>query len=120
MRDMTRWEMVEQLRKDIRDFKAAEGLDRVVVLWAASTEVYVPIDEKCHYTLAALEEAMKADDKEHIAPSMCYAYAALVEGAPFIMGAPNTTVDIPAHVGARREDPKCYRSKDFKNRPDPR
>ena len=32
MRDMTRWEMVEQLRKDIRDFKAAEGLDRVVVL----------------------------------------------------------------------------------------
>ena len=39
---------------------------------------------------------MKADDREHIAPSMCYAYAALQEGAPFIMGAPNTTVDIPA------------------------
>ena len=39
---------------------------------------------------------MKADDKENIAPSMCYAYAALAEGCPFIMGAPNTTVDIPA------------------------
>lgn len=39
---------------------------------------------------------MKNDDREHVAPSMCYAYAALAEGAPFIMGAPNTTVDIPA------------------------
>ena len=49
-----------------------------------------------HDTLAHLEAAMKADDRVNIAPSMCYAYAALAEGAPFIMGAPNTTVDIPA------------------------
>ena len=92
----TRWQMVEALRKDIRDFKAQKGCDRVVVLWAASTEIYVPINEQVHYQLADLEAAMKADDREHIAPSMCYAYAALTEGAPFIMGAPNTTVDIPA------------------------
>ena len=92
----TRWEMVEALRQDIRDFKAANGCSRIVVLWAASTEIYVPVDEKVHYHLADLEAAMKADDREHVAPSMCYAYAALTEGAPFIMGAPNTTVDIPA------------------------
>ena len=92
----TRWEMVEALREDIRRFKAEKGCSRIVVLWAASTEIYVPVDEKVHYSLAALEAAMKADDREHIAPSMCYAYAALTEGAPFIMGAPNTTVDIPA------------------------
>lgn len=60
----TRWEMAEQLREDIRNFKKENGLDRVVVLWAASTEVYVPVDEKVHGTLAALEAAMKADDKE--------------------------------------------------------
>ncbi|MDE6127093.1 MAG: inositol-3-phosphate synthase, partial [Muribaculaceae bacterium] len=94
MQGKTRWEMVEALREDIRNFKKEKGVDRVVVLWAASTEVYVPVDEKVHNTLEALEAAMKADDKEHIAPSMCYAYAALTEGAPFIMGAPNTTVDI--------------------------
>ena len=92
----TRWDMVEALRKDIRDFKAANNCDRIVVIWAASTEIYVPVDENVHGTLAALEAAMKADDREHVAPSMCYAYAALTEGAPFIMGAPNTTVDIPA------------------------
>lgn len=101
-----RWDMTEQLRQDIRDFKANTGVDRVVVLWAASTEVYVPVNEKIHYTLADLEAAMKANDCENIAPSMCYAYAALSEGAPFIMGAPNTTVDIPA-MWELAEKPKC-------------
>ena len=92
----TRWEMVEDLREDIRRFKSENGVDRIVVLWAASTEVYVPVDKAVHYHLADLEAAMKADDRERIAPSMCYAYAALSEGCPFVMGAPNTTVDIPA------------------------
>ena len=114
MKGKTRWEMVEQLRKDIRDFKAAKNLDRVVVLWAASTEVYVPVNEEVHYKLADLEAAMKADDKEHIAPSMCYAYAALTEGAPFIMGAPNTTVDIPAMWELAEKTRMPIAGKDFK------
>ncbi len=114
MTGKTRWEMVEQLREDIRNFKKDNNLDRVVVLWAASTEVYVPVDEKVHGTLAALEAAMKADDKEHIAPSMCYAYAALAEGAPFIMGAPNTTVDIPAMWEMSEKTGMPIAGKDFK------
>ncbi len=109
-----RWDMVEQLREDIRNFKKEKGVDRVVVLWAASTEVYVPVDEKVHGTLAALEAAMKADDKEHIAPSMCYAYAALSEGCPFIMGAPNTTVDIPAMWELAEKTGMPIAGKDFK------
>ncbi len=110
----TRWEMVEALRKDIRDFKAANGCDRVVVLWAASTEVYVPVNEKVHYSLADFENAMKADDREHIAPSMCYAYAALTEGAPFVMGAPNTTVDFPAMWELAEKTKMPIAGKDFK------
>jgi myo-inositol-1-phosphate synthase len=92
----SRWDMVEQLRADIRNFKKENGCSRIVVAWAASTEIYVAPDMQVHDTLAHLEAAMKADDRQHIAPSMCYAYAALAEGAPFVMGAPNTTVDIPA------------------------
>ena len=114
MGDITRWEMTERLREDIRRFKAETGVERVVVLWAASTEVYVPVDEKIHGTLAALEEAMKADDKEHVAPSMCYAYAALSEGCPFIMGAPNTTVDIPAMWELSEKTRMPIAGKDFK------
>ncbi len=111
---ITRWEMVERLREDIRNFKKETGVDRVVVLWAASTEVYVPVDEEIHGTLEALEKAMKADDREHIAPSMCYAYAALSEGAPFIMGAPNTTVDIPAMWELSEKTKMPIAGKDFK------
>ena len=111
---LNRWQMVEALRKDIRDFKAQKGCERVVVLWAASTEIYVPINEHVHYQLTDLESAMKADDREHIAPSMCYAYAALSEGAPFIMGAPNTTVDIPAMWQLAEKTKMPIAGKDFK------
>lgn len=114
MGDVSRWEMVERLREDIRNFKKETGVERVVVLWAASTEVYVPVDEKIHGTLEALEAAMKADDKERIAPSMCYAYAALSEGCPFIMGAPNTTVDIPAMWELAEKTKMPIAGKDFK------
>ena len=109
-----RWDMTEQIREDIRNFKKETGVERVVVLWAASTEVYVPVNEKVHNTLADLEAAMKADDKENIAPSMCYAYAALAEGAPFIMGAPNTTVDIPAMWELSEKTGMPISGKDFK------
>ena len=110
----TRWEMVELLREDIRQFKQANGCARIVVLWAASTEIYVPYYEAVHGTLADLEAAMKADDRDHVAPSMCYAYAALREGAPFVMGAPNTTVDIPAMWQLAAETHLPIAGKDFK------
>ena len=90
----TKWEWAQQLRQDIRDFKAANGCDRLVVLWSASTEIYMP-ESDVHRSLEVFEAAMKADSEE-IAPSMCYAYAALMEGVPFINGAPALTIDFPA------------------------
>ena len=110
----SRWDMTEQIRQDIRDFKKRTGVDRVVVLWAASTEVYVPVDKEVHYTLDQLEKAMKADDRARIAPSMCYAYAALSEGCPFIMGAPNPPVDIPAMWELAEKTRMPIAGKDFK------
>ncbi len=110
----TRWDMVQELRKDISNFKKQKGVDRIVVIWAASTEIYVPYNEKVHDTIENLEQAMKDDDREHIAPSMCYAYAALKEGCPFIMGAPNTTVDIPAMWQLAEQTRMPIAGKDFK------
>lgn len=110
----TRWDMVLELKQDIQTFKARTGVSRVVVIWAASTEIYVPYEERCHGTLEAFEAAMKADEREWIAPSMCYAYAALTEGCPFIMGAPNTTVDIPAMWELAERERQPIAGKDFK------
>ena len=110
----TRREMVEALREDIRCFKKENDCDRIVVIWAASTEIYVPVDEAVHGSLAAFEKALDANDTDRIAPSMCYAYAALLEGAPFIMGAPNTTVDIPAMWELAEKTKMPIAGKDFK------
>ena len=110
----TRWEMVELLRDDIRRFREEQQCARIVVLWAASTEIYVPVEPSVHYQLSDLEAAMCADDRQHVAPSMCYAYAALAEGCPFIMGAPNTTVDIPAMWQLAEQTRQPIAGKDFK------
>ncbi|MBQ0021835.1 MAG: inositol-3-phosphate synthase [Prevotellaceae bacterium] len=110
----TRWDMVEELRADIRKFKADNNCSRIVVAWAASTEIYVAPNMEVHDTLEHLEAAMKANDTVNIAPSMCYAYAALAEGAPFIMGAPNTTVDIPAMWEMAEKTQMPIAGKDFK------
>lgn len=109
----TRWDLTEQLREDIRNFKAANNCERIVVIWAASTEVYLPLSEE-HMTIAALEKAMKENNTEKIAPSMCYAYAAIAEGYPFIMGAPNLCLDTPAMWEFSKQMQAPISGKDFK------
>ena len=109
-----RWEMMEQLRKDIREFKVNNNCDRISVLWAASTEIYIPMSEE-HMTLDALEKAMKENKVDVISPSMCYAYAAIAEGAPFIMGAPHLCVDIPAMWEFSKKMNVPLAGKDFKS-----
>lgn len=110
----TRWDMVALLRQDIRKFKEENGCDRIVVLWAASTEIYIPLAEE-HKSLESLEKAMKDNRTDIIAPSMCYAYAALSEGAPFVMGAPNLCVDIPAMWELSEKKQVPIAGKDFKS-----
>jgi myo-inositol-1-phosphate synthase len=110
----TRWDLMDQIRGDIRSFKAEHKCDRIVVIWAASTEIYVPYNENVHGTLAAFEQAMKNNDTKNIAPSMCYAYAAIAEGDPFIMGAPNTCLDIPAMWEFAEKQQVPIAGKDFK------
>lgn len=111
----TRWELTEQLRQDIRSFKEENNCERVVVIWIASTEKYIPRDESVHGSLAAFEAAMKANDTERVAPSMCYAYAAMREGCPFVMGAPNLCIDIPAMWELADETKVPITGKDFKS-----
>ncbi len=111
----TRWELSEQLREDIRNFKSANGCDRVVVVWIASTERFIPRNDDVHGSLKAFEAAMKNNDVANVAPSMCYAYAAMREGCPFVMGAPNLSIDIPAMWELASETGMPIAGKDFKS-----
>jgi len=81
---------LDQLRKDIRDFKAKNGLDTVVVFWTANTERYSDIIPGINDTSANLLKAIK-ESHEEVSPSTLFAVAAILEGSPFINGAPQNT-----------------------------
>jgi myo-inositol-1-phosphate synthase len=105
-------ELAEQLMADIEEFKRVNECERLVMIWCASTEVFM----KCvdaHKDLKSFERAMR-DNDDCIAPSMIYAYAALKSGVPFANGAPNLTVDVPAIVKLAQDQGLPICGKDFK------
>lgn len=112
VKEGTRYELAQAVMKDIEDFKAKNGCDRIVVIWCGSTEIYYE-PSAIHDTLANFEQALKDDDKL-ISPSMVYAYAALKLGVPYVNGAPNLTVDTPALIELAKLTETPIAGKDFK------
>ncbi len=104
--------LAEALMKDIADFRKKNQLERVVMIWCASTERFIE-PNKCHENLKNFEAALKNNDPT-IAPSMIYAYAALKSGASFSNGAPNLTVDTLALQELAIEKNLPISGKDFK------
>ena len=111
--DVGKRALIEALRQDIRDFKSTRSCDRLVVIWCASTEIFLE-PGPAHQDLAALEAAIDAND-DSVPPSMLYAYAAIKEGVPFMNGAPNLTVDVPAMVELAHLVGVPIGGKDFKS-----
>lgn len=109
---ITKFDLAEQVREDIRNFRTQNGLDRVVVIWCGSTEIFLKTDA-VHDNIESFEQAMK-ENHESISPSMLYAYAAISEGSPYINGAPNLTIDLPALVALARQNNIPIVGKDFK------
>jgi myo-inositol-1-phosphate synthase len=103
-------DLASQIRNDIAEFKTKT--DRQVMIWTGSTEIFLQ-PSAVHQTLAAFEKGLNEDDPG-ISPSQMYAWAALKEGIPFINGAPNLTVDVPAlnELSRKMNAPIC--GKDFK------
>lgn len=108
----TKRDLADQLREDIRRFREENDCDRLVMVWCGSTEVYLERTE-AHRTPESFERAMEENDKA-IAPSMLYAWAALMEGVPYANGAPNLSVDIPALEALAKRRGVPIAGKDFK------
>lgn len=81
---------LERIRADIRDFRSANDLDRIVVFWTANTERYSEIIPGVNDTADNLLKAIKNSHPE-VSPSTVFAVAAILEGEPFINGAPQNT-----------------------------
>ncbi|MBQ19482.1 MAG: inositol-3-phosphate synthase [Flavobacteriales bacterium] len=108
----TKMDLAEQLRQDIRDFKAKNNCDRLVMVWCGSTEIYIQ-ESAVHQTIESLENGLRNND-ENIPSSMIYAYAALMEKVPYANGAPNLSADIPALVALAKQNNVPICGKDFK------
>ncbi len=105
-------ELAQAVMDDIAEFKRKNKCTRLVMIWCASTEIFLK-PSNVHKSVKSLEAAMKANHPG-IAPSMIYAYAALKMGIPFANGAPNLTVDIPAMIDLAHETNTPICGKDFK------
>lgn len=108
----TRYDLAQMVMEDIKTFQEKNKVDRVVMVWCGSTEIYHEAAD-VHNSLAAFEQGLREND-ERIAPSMIYAYAALKLGVPFANGAPNLTCDIPALVELAHQTKTPIAGKDFK------
>jgi myo-inositol-1-phosphate synthase len=105
-------DLAEQVRADIRNFKNQHGLDRMVMVWCGSTEVFMK-ESAVHQSIDAFEKALEANDPT-IPSSMVYAFAALMEDVPYANGAPNLSVDIPAMMALAQQKKLPIVGKDFK------
>ena len=108
----SKMELAEQLIAEMAEFKRRNRCARLVMVWAASTEIFLK-QRAVHKTLKSFEQALR-DSHKAIAPSMIYAYAALKSGIPFANGAPNLTVDIPALMELANQQGVPICGKDFK------
>ncbi|MDY0343681.1 MAG: inositol-3-phosphate synthase [Lentimicrobium sp.] len=110
--EKTKMDSAKALMADIAKFKKENNCNRLVMVWCASTEIYVE-QQEIHHDLQQFEKALE-NNHPAIAPSMIYAYAAIKSGVPFVNGAPNLTCDVPAIVDLANELKVPIAGKDFK------
>ncbi|OMJ17193.1 Inositol-3-phosphate synthase [Smittium culicis] len=108
----TKQDHLEKIRKDIRDFKTSNGLDKVVVLWTANTERFSSIIEGVNDTSANLLKSI-SESHEEVSPSTIFAVASILEGSPFINGSPQNTL-VPGVIELAETHKSFIGGDDFK------
>ncbi|GLH16676.1 Inositol-3-phosphate synthase [Gryllus bimaculatus] len=106
-------EQLEQLRADIRAFRARSGVQRVVVLWTANTERFCEVLPGLNDSADALLAAVRAGAPE-LSPSTLFAVAAILEGCIYINGSPQNTF-VPGCIELAERHRTFIAGDDFKS-----
>ncbi|KAF9736748.1 hypothetical protein PMIN06_003521 [Paraphaeosphaeria minitans] len=104
---------IEQIRKDIREFKAANGLDKVIVQWTANTERFADILPGVNDTADNLLKAIETGHGE-VSPSTMFAVACILDQVPFINGSPQNTF-VPGAIQLAEKHNAFIGGDDFKS-----
>ena len=102
---------IEQLRSDIRDFRKANGVSRMVIVLCNSTETYR--SDTLSRSMHEFDNSL-SQNADWISPSVAYAVAAIQEGIPCINATPSTGFDVPALMERARELQVPLTGKDLK------
>jgi myo-inositol-1-phosphate synthase len=106
-------EQMDQIRAHIRDFKAKNGLEKVILLWTANTERFSCIEEGVNDTADNLLESI-ARGEDEVSASTVFAVASILEGCTFINGSPQNTF-VPGAVDLARKHQVFIAGDDFKS-----
>jgi myo-inositol-1-phosphate synthase len=90
-------EEIARVRECIREFKKSNSISEVVVVNLASTEPPLTLTD-CHGDLDLFEKRLDANDRTAVRASTIYAYAAVLEGCPYINFTPSSGALIPAII----------------------
>jgi len=104
---------LEQIRKDIRDFKTKNTLDKVIILWTANTERFASVESGVNDTAENVLASISGSNPE-IAPSTIFAVASILEGCTYINGSPQNTF-VPGVIELAEQRDVMIGGDDFKS-----
>merc|ERR1712070_944162 len=100
-------------RAQIRNFKATNGLDKVIVLWTANTERFCEVEKGLNDTAENLLASIKKNEAE-VSCSTVFAVASILEGCPYLNGSPRNTF-VPGVVELAETEGVTIGGDDFKS-----
>lgn len=108
-----KWDHLQTIRDDIRNFKSSKKVDKVIVVWTANTERNCVITPGVHDSARNVLNAIENSHNE-ISPSTLFAVACILENVSFINGSPQNTL-VPGCIELAREKKVFIAGDDFKS-----
>ncbi|GFV99411.1 inositol-3-phosphate synthase 1-A [Trichonephila clavipes] len=109
----TKCEQLEQIRKQIREFKEKNQVGKVIVLWTANTERFCDVREGLNDTWNTLLKSIKENVSE-ISPSTLFSVASIMEECAYINGSPQNTF-VPGVIELAEKNNVLIGGDDFKS-----
>ena len=105
--------MLNILRQNIRDFKTANNLSKVIIVWTANTEKYCIVRPGLNDTADNLLAAIE-NNSEEVSVSTLFAVSSILEQCTYINGSPQNTF-VPGCIQLAERHQVLIAGDDFKS-----
>ncbi|KAK5640687.1 hypothetical protein RI129_009234 [Pyrocoelia pectoralis] len=109
----TKRDQVQQICKDIENFKKNSALDHIIIVWTANTERFSTIIGNVNDSADNIEKAVNNNYSE-ISPSTLFAYASILMNCTYLNGSPQNTF-VPGIIDLAEKKNVFVGGDDFKS-----